>query len=68
MEQELINILIDVHNKLLQISVKGDDVIRMGEVLIELRNTFNSINNQPKQESIQLGGDNSNGNSNSVHD
>lgn len=68
MEQELINILIDVHNKLLQISVKGDDVIRMGEVLIELRNTFNSINNQPKQEGIQLGGDNSNGNSNSVHD
>lgn len=68
MEQELINILIDVHNKLLQISVKGDDVIRMGEVLIELRNTFNSINNQPKQEGIQLDGDNSNGNSNSVHD
>lgn len=65
MEQELINILIDVHNKLLQISVKGDDVIRMGEVLIELRNTFNSIN---KPQGIQLGGDNSNGNSNSVHD
>lgn len=68
MEQELINILIDVHNKLLQISVKGDDVIRMGEVLIELRNTFNSINNQPKPQGIQLGGDNSNESSNSVHD
>ena len=65
MEQELINILIDIHNKLLQISVKGDDVIRMGEVLIELRNTFNSIN---KPQGIQLGGDNSNGSSNSVHD
>lgn len=68
MEQELINILIDVHNKLLQISVKGDDVIRMGEVLIELRNTFNSINNQLKPQGIQLGGDNSNESSNSVHD
>ena len=40
MEDKLIATLIDVHNKLLQISVKGDDVIRLGEVIIELRNTL----------------------------
>lgn len=40
MEEKLIATLIDVHNKLLQISVKGDDVIRLGEVIIELRNTL----------------------------
>lgn len=49
MEQELLSVLIDVHNKLLNISVKGDDAIRMGEVLNELRMTYTKAQQQPNE-------------------
>lgn len=52
MEQELLSVLIDVHNKLLNISVKGDDAIRMGEVLNELRMTYTKA----QQQSNEMGG------------
>lgn len=57
--KEMFNTLIDVHNKLLDISVKGEDVIRMADILRELRativqiqqsKTYNSLNDSNLKE------------------
>lgn len=49
--KETFNTLIDVHNKLLEISVKGEDVIRMADILKELRATIIKI------QQSNIGGD-----------
>lgn len=41
--QNLINVL----NMLAQISTKGDDTIRMGSVLVELRRMINELEQSP---------------------
>lgn len=41
--QSLINVL----NMLAQISTKGDDTIRMGSVLVELRRMINELEQSP---------------------
>lgn len=52
METKIIfDTLVDVHNKLLDISVKGEDVIRMADILKELRTTIIKI------QQSKIGGD-----------
>ena len=41
-QKEILNVLIDIHNKLLGISVKGEDVMRMSDIIKEIRSTVAS--------------------------
>lgn len=35
--QDILAVMVDIHNRLTEISVKGDDVIRMAEILQKCR-------------------------------
>lgn len=48
--QELLPQLADIHNRLTEISVRGDDTIRMGSILQRLRTIVSSINEELEAE------------------
>ena len=36
-DKDILTVLIDIHNRLLDISVKGDDAVRMGSIITDIR-------------------------------
>ena len=50
--KEILNTLIGVHNKLLDVSVKGEDVMRMADIFRELRTTIVQIQQSKTYNSL----------------
>ena len=46
-QKEMVSLIADIHNKLVEISVRGDDAIRMAEVLQKCRAAVYQMQNSP---------------------
>ena len=51
--KEFASAIANVHNKLIEINVKGEDVFRMAEVLMACRNLVEMCNEGEVQEQLQ---------------
>lgn len=51
--KEFASTIANVHNKLIEINVKGEDVFRMAEVLMTCRNIVERCNEEEAQEQLQ---------------
>lgn len=49
-DKDILTVLIDVHNRLLDISVKGDDAVRMGNIITEIRTVVAKVKEQQTVE------------------
>jgi len=49
-QKEFLSFIADIHNKLTEISVRGDDAIRMAEVLQSCRALVYGLQNSPPEK------------------
>lgn len=50
---ELLQRIIDNHNRIAQMEVRGDNTILVAETLIDLRNLLNKLQKEPIEEEAQ---------------
>lgn len=53
--QEILSVMVDMHNRLTEISVKGDDAIRMAEILQKSRACVFQLQNELQQKNQEAG-------------